>query len=102
MQTSYRIALACGAAPLAAGVSFYLFWLLTRWPMLSKVAVSVIALTILLVLLGCVALARFAWQALRSKDVPRDQAWKAIAIAATLLSANLPVTAGLVGQVLPK
>lgn len=102
MQTAYRIALACGAVPLVAGVVFYLLWLITRLEVLTKAAPAVILMSILAVLVGCVALARFAWQALRSPDLPRDRAWKAIIIAAALLSVNLPVTAGLLGQILPK
>jgi hypothetical protein len=102
MQTAYRIALACGAVPLVVGIIFYLFWLITRLEVLSNAAPVVILMSILLVLLGCVALARFAWQALRTPQLPRDRVWKAILIAGALLSANLPVTAGLLGQILPQ
>ncbi len=102
MQTAYRIALACGAAPLMAGILFYLFWLTTRLQVLTNAAPAVILMSIVAVFVGCVALARFAWQALRTPELPRDRVWKAIIIAGALLSANLPVTAGLLGQILPQ
>ena len=99
MQTSYRFALACGAVPLLVGIGFYLLWLVTRWAVLSNVVAVVILISMLLVFAGCVALGRFAWLALRTPGLPRDQVWRAIVIAAALLSANLPVTAGLLGQI---
>ncbi|RYD85106.1 MAG: hypothetical protein EOP84_03525 [Verrucomicrobiaceae bacterium] len=102
MQNSYRFALACGAVPLVTGILFFLAWFITRLDVLTQVAGLVIVISLFLVLAGCVALTRFAWQALRSPDLPRDRVWKAIIIAGTVLSLNLPVIAGLVGQALPK
>lgn len=102
MQTSYRFALACGAVPLVTGIIFYLVWLVTGLEVLTQVAALVIVISLFLVFLGSLALARFAWQALRTPELPRDRVWRAIIIVGTLLSLNLPVIAGLVGQALPK
>ncbi|MHA3772090.1 hypothetical protein ACXR0O_11185 [Verrucomicrobiota bacterium sgz303538] len=99
MQNTYRFALACGAVPLVIGIVFYLLWLVTHLPVLVNVAAAVIVITILVVLAGGVALGRFAWQAFHTPGVQRAQVWRALMIAATLLSANLPVTAGLVGRI---
>jgi hypothetical protein len=100
MQTSYRFALACGAVPLVAGIIFYLVWLITRLEVLAQVAGLVILISIFLVLFGIAALGWFAWQAFRTPGLPRDRVWRAILIAGSVLSLNLPVIAGLLGQVL--
>jgi hypothetical protein len=94
VKASYRVALACGAAPLVAGISVFLLWLATHAAWLMAAGTIVIFVGLACFGVGLLALGRFCWLALAAPEPPR-RFWAATALCAALLVSNFPA-AGLI------
>lgn len=96
----YRVAFVCGAAPLLAGISVFLLWLLTRWGPLMVTGVLTICAGFGAFVMGCIALAIYCWRGLRSRDSNRRPVWLPTFVCAGLLLVNFPVAFGIVEAVI--
>jgi len=98
VKRSYRLAVYCGAAPLATGTSLFLLWLATRWDRLFFAGTAVIYGGLALFVVGVGALVRYAWLGLRQPPphLPRRQIGINVASALSLLLLNFPAAWGIV------
>ncbi len=94
MTTSYRIAVLCGALPLAIGVLTFTTWLLVRAPWLMLAGLYTIGIGLLLFLIGASALAYYYRRAQTQTDLRRVRI--ATIACGVLLLANFPVAAAIV------
>jgi hypothetical protein len=94
VKGAYRAALACGALPLVTGASIFGLWVVTRREWLMVAGVFTLFVGLALFVVGALALARYAWLALRMAEPPVGF-WVSAALAAGLLLSNFPA-AGLI------
>lgn len=99
MNAAYRIALFCGATPLAASALLFLLWIATKWNGLISAGVVIIYSGLALLAIGAMALLCYGWLAFRQRDLPRKKIWGAIASATALLCAQFPVAWGTAGAI---
>jgi hypothetical protein len=95
VKGAYRVALACGALPLVAGIAVFLLWIPTRWEWLMGAGVLVLVVGVALFAVGTLALARFCWLALRMPEPP-PRFWRSTAFAAALLLSNFPAAGAVI------
>lgn len=94
MKPAYRIALFCGAIPLACGTFIFVLWLVTRWDWLMAAGLATIIGGVFVFLIGTIALACYHELAVRSPEVtPRQLRFRTLAAVGLLLS-NFPIAVG--------
>jgi hypothetical protein len=98
VKRAYRLALICGAAPLAVGAAIFLLWLVTRWDQLVVAGVATIYGGVACFAVGLGALVRYYILATRAAEpVPRRKLGSDLAVALLLLFANYPLALGIIG-----
>ena len=99
-MTALRLAILCGAAPLALGILTFAAWLVTRWPWLMMAGVGVLWLGLAAFAIGATALARYFFSSRESGSVPRAAAGLRTLAAGALLLANFPIAIGIMAAVI--
>jgi len=98
-MTALRLAILCGAVPLALGVLVFAAWLATRWPWLMMAGVGVLYLGLAAFVIGTIALTRFFFSARESGLVPLAEVGRKALPAGALLLANFPAAAAILAAV---
>ena len=91
-----RVAILCGAVPLALGVLTFGVWLATGWRWLTMAGVIVLYLGFAAFIIGVMALTRSLIAARESGPVPFGKARRNALAAGALLLANFPAAAGII------
>ncbi len=91
-----RLSVICGAAPLLAGVSLLLLWLVTRWGWLVYAGIITLYACLAVLAVGIIALGWFCWLAFHFPAMPGRRSWRSILLSAVLLVANIPMGIGVI------
>src|SRR4051794_23588678 len=87
----YRIAIACGWLPMAAGITVFLLWLATDSGLFMVAGLFILLLGSLLFAIGIICLIIYAWREHRGRFASRKKILFRTAIAAAILVANFPI-----------
>ena len=93
---AYRLAILCGAVPLALGVLTFAAWLATGWRELMMAGLIVLYLGFAAFIIGVTALTRFLIAARESGQVSFKKARRKALATSALLLANFPAAAVIV------
>jgi len=98
-MTAFRLAILCGAVPIALGVLVFAAWLATRWPWLMMAGVGVLYLGLAAFVIGTIALTRYFFSARESGSVSRAETTRKSLTAGALLLANFPIAIAIMAAV---
>jgi hypothetical protein len=95
-MNAYRLAILCGAVPLALGVLTFASWLATGWRELMMAGLIVLYLGFAAFIIGVMAVTRFLIAARESGQVSFKKARRKALAASALLLANFPAAAAII------
>ncbi len=89
----HTIARFCGIAPLCAGVSIYLLYLLTRWEMLPFLGLAVLVAGAIVFVIGIIHCGIYGFQTFRARPEDAPGARRNFVVDLVILLLNFPVAA---------